>query len=351
MRRITVDASTKYDVLIGNGLIDNVGELSRESIGVCNAVVITDSNVDKLYSDRVLTSLKNSGYVVDKYVFNAGEVSKNADTLIDILEFLATSGLTRSDCVFALGGGVVGDISGFAAAIYLRGIKFVQIPTTLLAAVDSSVGGKTGIDLKVGKNLAGAFHQPSLVICDYSTLDTLTPEIFADGMAEVVKYGVINDKALFNKLNGNITENIEEIIASCVENKSSIVKADEFDTGARQLLNLGHTIGHAIEKLSGFTVSHGSAVAIGMVVATKASVKCGYCKEDDLLELVSLLKKIGLPTECDFNASDIARIALSDKKRQRDIITLVVPYAIGDTRLLHLSVDKLEDFIAKGQEK
>ena len=348
MKTIHVEASKKYDVMISNGLIDNVGEICKEKIGVSRGVVITDSNVDKLYSKRLIASLSDAGYMVTKFVFEAGEQSKNSDILVKILEFLASSSITRSDCIFALGGGVVGDISGFAAAIYLRGIRFVQIPTTLLAAVDSSVGGKTGIDLKSGKNLAGAFHQPSLVICDPLLLDTLKPEIFADGMAEVIKYGVINDRVLFDTLKNGVKENIEEIIASCVNNKSKIVKADEFDTGMRQLLNLGHTIGHSIEKLSNFSISHGSAVAIGMVIVTRAAIAHGLCDATALAELTDLLKKTKLPTECPFSAAEIAEVALSDKKRQHDTINLVVPYAIGDTRLLPVSVDQLEAFVLKG---
>ena len=348
MKTIHVDASKKYDVMIGNGILDSAGELCKEAIGVSRGVIITDSNVDVLYSKRLEASLSSVGFEIKKYVFEAGEKSKNTATLVDILEFLADDELTRCDCIFALGGGVVGDISGFAASVYLRGIKFVQIPTTLLAAVDSSVGGKTGVDLKAGKNLAGAFHQPSLVICDPLLLNTLAPEIFADGMAEVIKYGVINDKVLFDTLKNGVKDNIEEIIASCVENKSKIVKADEFDTGMRQLLNLGHTIGHSIEKLSNFSISHGSAVAIGMVIITRAAVAQGLCDVTALDELISLIQKTGLPTECPFLAGELAAVALSDKKRQRDTINLVVPYAIGDTRLLTISVDELEAFISKG---
>lgn len=348
MKTICVEASKKYDVIIGEGLIDKAGELCAESIGVCSGVVITDSTVDKLYSERLINSLEKSGYKIKKFVFSAGEASKNATTLVDILEFLAECELTRSDCIFALGGGVVGDISGFAAAVYLRGIKFVQFPTTLLAAVDSSVGGKTGIDLRAGKNLAGAFHQPSLVVCDYTLLDTLSDEIFADGCAEVIKYGVINDRQLFDTLKNGIKDNIENIIASCVQNKSNIVKADEFDTGKRQLLNLGHTVGHSIEKLSNFEISHGSAVAIGMIIVMKAAVSFGYCKSEELAELVDLLRATKLPTECSYTAKELASVALSDKKRTGDKITLVVPYSIGDSRLLKISIDELEAFIAKG---
>ena len=348
MKTVAVNASNKYNIIIEHSLLDKAGKLCADTIGVCKGVIITDSNVDKLYSKALEASLVSSGYEISKFVFEAGEKSKNTQTLISIVEFLAEQGLTRSDCIFALGGGVVGDIAGFAAAIYMRGIRFVQFPTTLLAAVDSSVGGKTAVDLDAGKNLVGAFHQPSLVLCDYSLFDTLSPEIFADGCAEAIKYGVINDSPLFELINDTIDENLEEIIASCVLNKARIVECDEFDTGKRQLLNLGHTVGHAIEKLSAFSISHGSAVAIGMVIVMRAAVKLGYCKEEDLRKLISLLQKTKLPIACDYTASELALAALSDKKRKGNTITLAIPYGIGDTRLVDVPITELESFIEKG---
>ena len=348
MKTVTVNASNKYNILIEHASLAKAGELCAETIGVCNGVIITDSNVDKLYSNILEESLVAAGYEISKFVFEAGEKSKNSDTLINIFEFMAENGITRSDCVFALGGGVVGDIAGFASAIYLRGIRFVQFPTTLLSAVDSSVGGKTGIDLSSGKNLVGAFHQPSLVVCDYSLLDTLSPEFFTDGCAEVIKYSVINDSALFDVLNDGIRKNIESVIASCVINKGKIVEEDEFDNGKRQLLNLGHTVGHAIEKLSNFSVSHGYAVSIGMVIVMRAATALGYCRESELQKLISLLQKTGLPTSCDYTAKELASAALSDKKRKGNSITLAVPYGIGDTRLLKLPITELESFIEKG---
>lgn len=348
MKKITVNASKQYDVLIGNDLLEKAGEICLNYIGRCKAAIITDSNVDALYSRTLEKSLIQAGYDVTKFVFKAGEQSKNINTLIDILNFLADSDLTRSDCIFALGGGVVGDIAGFAASVYLRGIRFVQIPTTLLSAVDSSVGGKTGIDLNSKKNIVGAFHQPSLVICDYSLQDTLSDEIFHDGCAEVIKYGIINDKALFELLSDGFKENIEEIISFCVNNKRMIVEEDEFDTGKRQLLNFGHTIGHAIEKCSSFEISHGKAVAIGMIIVTKAAHKKGLCDHKTLESLISILKKAALPISCSFDSKELANVALSDKKRKGDSITLVVPYAVGDCRLYTLPVNELESFIEKG---
>lgn len=348
MKKITVNASKKYDVLIGNNLLEKAGEICSNYIGICKAAIITDSNVAPLYASKLEASLVKSGYTVSKFVFDAGEKSKNADTLINILKFLADSEITRSDCIFALGGGVVGDISGFAASIFLRGIKFVQIPTTLLAAVDSSVGGKTAIDLGDKKNIVGSFHQPSLVICDCSLQDTLSDDIFHDGCAEVIKYGAINDRPLFDLLSDGFKKNIEDIVFSCVDNKRKIVEEDEFDTDKRQLLNFGHTIGHAIEKCSSFKISHGSAVAIGMVIVTRAALKCGFCDDKTLEELLSVLEKANLPTVCEFNSKELANVAFSDKKRTGDSITLVVPYAIGDCRLYTLPISELERFIEKG---
>ena len=348
MKIVTVNASTTYDILIGNGLLSEAGSLCAKAVGLCRVCVVTDDTVEALYFETVRTSLSKAGYDVLKFVIPHGEASKNTTSLVELLEFLASHHLTRSDCLIALGGGVVGDLTGFAAAVYLRGIRFVQIPTTLLAAVDSSVGGKTAVDLVAGKNLAGAFHQPSLVICDYTTLDTLTPEIFADGCAEVIKYGVIGDRPLFDRLKKGVKEQIEEVIASCVENKRDIVEGDEFDRGQRQLLNLGHTVGHAIELCSHMEISHGSAVAMGMVIVTRAAVRMGLCPEDALCELLALLTAEKLPTSCPFSAEELAKAALGDKKRSGDSLTLILPYAIGDSRLYRISVDELSAILEKG---
>ena len=349
MKRITINASSQYDIVIGNGILQEAGNYCKNALGgVCRVCVVTDDTVASLYLERVKSSLKCAGFSVESFVFPHGEASKSTDTLVALWEFLAEHRLTRSDALVALGGGVVGDLCGFSAATYLRGIRFVQIPTTLLAAVDSSVGGKTGVDLRAGKNLAGAFHQPSLVLCDVATLDTLSPEIFADGCAEVVKYGVIRDRDLFDRLGGNFREEIEEIIARCVRHKAEIVEADEFDLGTRQLLNLGHTVGHAIEACSEMRISHGSAVAIGMVIVTRAAISLGLCPEEDLPSLISLLKKLGLPTECPYSADELASVASADKKRAGSKITFVLPFGIGDSRLYPISVDELSSLIEKG---
>lgn len=348
MRTIRVKASVEYDVIIDSGILGRAGELSLPICGACSACIVTDDTVDTLYAKTLEDSLSQSGFRVVKFVIPHGEASKSTASLINLLEFLAENKLTRSDCIFALGGGVVGDLAGFAAAVYLRGIKYLQIPTTLLSMVDSSVGGKTAVDLVAGKNLAGAFHQPAMVICDYKTLDTLPDDIFADGCAEVIKYGIINDRPLFDILKRGIKNNLEEIISACVLNKSRIVADDEFDTGRRQLLNLGHTVGHAIEARSDFAISHGRAVAMGIVIVTRAAVSLGICPEDDLKEIIAILESASLPTECPYSADELVGTALGDKKRFGDTISLVLPYSVGDSRLYKINVNQLKDFFERG---
>ena len=262
MRTVHIDASTQYDVMIGENLIDRAGELTAKAMKPCRCAIIADDTVDELYGDRVQISFKYSGFDAVRFSFPAGESSKHIDTLSDILEFLAEQQLTRSDLVVALGGGVTGDMAGFAAAVYARGIRFIQIPTTLLAAVDSSVGGKTAIDLNAGKNLAGAFHQPSLVITDVDVIRALPPEQFACGAAEVIKHGVLFDPALFDRVeDGHWHGDMADVIARNVALKRDVVVGDEFDRGERALLNLGHTFGHAIEKCSGLSITQSGVTA------------------------------------------------------------------------------------------
>ncbi len=348
MKIVNVNASRNYNILIKNNLIDNCGGYIRDITNAKNAVIITDDIVDALYSAKVEKSLSDNGFCAFKYVLPNGEDSKSAKNFISILNFLANSKISRSDIIVALGGGVVGDLSGFVASSYLRGIEFVQIPTTLLSMVDSSVGGKTAINLDAGKNLAGAFYQPSLVLCDPVALDTLPDNIFADGCAEVIKYGIINDRPLFEKLKGGIKNNIQDIIENCIKNKRDIVNIDERDTGIRQLLNLGHTIAHTIEQNSGFAISHGSAVAIGMYYVGKISNKMGYLTIKELEEIKSILELYSLPTDCPFTPEEIYRVAISDKKVATGSINLVIPFSIGDTRLLKVEINKLMQILEMG---
>jgi len=348
MKKVTVTASRTYDVIIESGILDRAGAESAKVIKPCKSAILTDSNVAPLYAERLENSLKNTGYSPLRFTIKAGEESKSAESYLSFLNFLAENQLTRTDCIFALGGGVVGDLAGFAAATYLRGIRFIQIPTTLLAMVDSSVGGKTAIDIPAGKNLVGAFYQPSLVLCDPKTLDTLDEDIFADGCAEVIKYGIINDKQLFERLKSPIQPQIEDIIEACVTDKRDIVNADERDEGVRQLLNLGHTAAHSIETLSHFKISHGSAVAIGTAIISRAAEKLGYCPAGDTKQITNMLESYGLPTECPYSASELAEVALRDKKRNGDTINLIVPFGIGNSRIHKIPVTDLEGFFAAG---
>ena len=349
MKTVEVDAAVRYNIVIDKGILPKSGDMIKEVTSAERVAVITDDTVDKLYSDVVMKSLSDAGFETFKFVFPHGEKSKNISTFSSILEFLAESGLTRTDALVALGGGVVGDVAGFAAASYLRGIDFIQIPTTLLACVDSSVGGKTAIDLKAGKNLAGAFYQPKLVIADFETLSTLTDGIFADGMAEVIKYGVIFDKAFFEFLRDNeAKDNLEYVITRCVELKRDIVNADEREKGVRALLNFGHTVGHAIEKCSGYKIPHGSAVAVGMVIISRAAYKCSFCDENCTDIIASLNKKYSLPVSTDFSASELSSAAMADKKRAGDKIKLIIPEALGNCVIKSVPTSELEKIIGEG---
>ena len=349
MKVITVNASKCYDVVIGSGLLDQLSTYVLALKKPCRAAIITDSNVQPLYSDTVIRSLSDAGFDVVLFAFPAGEASKNQSTYFDILNFLAENGITRSDLIVALGGGVVGDIAGFSAATYLRGVPYIQIPTTLLAMVDSSVGGKTAIDLPAGKNLAGAFYQPSLVVCDIDTLKTLPESIFRDGCAEVIKYGVLYDGELFFHLSEHgLHFNREKVIAECVDWKRKVVCEDEYDTGARQKLNLGHTIGHGIEAKSHFSVSHGQAVAIGMALVSKASAANGFCGETVHQQICSVLRKFDLPVTTDYAPEELYHYALSDKKRSGNVVNLIIPRNIGDCEIYQMPVSEMQSFIKAG---
>ena len=338
MRKVHVAASTDYDVLIGEGLIDKAGELTKKVVRPCKCLIVTDDTVDELYGDRVQISFSYAGFDVSRLAFPAGETSKNLSTLSDILDALGEARLSRSDLIVALGGGVVGDIAGFAAAIYTRGIRFVQIPTTLLAAVDSSVGGKTAIDMPFGKNMVGAFHQPSLVVTDTDVIRELPPLQLSNGAAEAIKCGVLNDPNLFTLLeDGDWLDEVDEVVERCVAYKRDVVAGDEFDTGNRAFLNLGHTFGHAIEHLSGLKLRHGQAVAIGTVRAASAA----GCPEEMIVRLAGCMKRNGLPVRCDYDARALADAALADKKRSGSTITLVLPDAIGKCHLEKVPVTDL----------
>lgn len=349
MIEIPVKTGKSYCVKVGSGLLSN---LSAEIAAVTKAttlVIVSDSNIWPLYGNCVSTSLSQAGYQVLSFVFPPGEDQKNGETYLKLLTFLAENQITRSDCLIALGGGVVGDLCGFAAATYLRGIDYIQIPTTLLAMVDSSVGGKNAINLSAGKNLAGTFYQPVLVLCDISLLDTLPVLEFRCGCGEVIKYGILFDRMLLLHLQEKgLDFDRESIIARCIELKSQIVSQDEFDRGQRQLLNLGHTIGHSIEKISGFTRPHGQSVATGIAIITRAARHMGICSEADAALILDTLQRFDLPTQTAYTPTLLAQHARSDKKRSGQHLTLIVPSTIGCCRLEKVSVDQLINWIEAG---
>ena len=349
MNAVKVNASKEYDVLIGKGLLSLLGSETAKIIKPGKAVVVSDSHVWPLYGEIAVNSLQSSGFEVTHYVIPAGEESKCGAVYLELLNFLAENHITRTDCLIALGGGVIGDLTGFTAATYLRGIRYIQVPTTLLAAVDSSVGGKTAIDLPAGKNLAGAFCQPSLVLCDIDTLVTLPENIFRDGCAEVIKYGVLYDPKLFEHLTTmGLDFDREAVITRCVELKRDVVSEDEFDTGARQKLNLGHTVGHGIEAHSHFAISHGSAVAAGMAIVSRASAAWNICDTTTAKQITDTLTKFQLPTATSLSSDELYRSALSDKKRSGGSVNLIVPKSIGDCTIYPLTVDQMKSFIEAG---
>lgn len=349
MQKVTVNASRSYQILIGDGLLHTLGQEARQFSKATKVCLVSESNVYPLHGRAAEQSLREAGFEVVSFVFPAGEAHKSGETYLSLLNFLAEHQLTRSDLLVALGGGVVGDLTGFAAATFLRGIRFIQVPTTLLAAVDSSVGGKTAIDLPAGKNLAGAFYQPSLVLCDTHALDTLPREIFLDGCAEVIKYGILYDRAFFEYLREAGPEfDRERVIKRCVELKRDVVMEDEFDTGARMKLNLGHTVGHGVEARSQFSLSHGKSVAIGMAIVTRAAAKSGSLPEAEAQTILSILETYGLPIRTEYSAQELVHFMLSDKKRSGGTIPLILPTAIGCCTIVPTPVDELTAFVGAG---
>ncbi|MCQ4021563.1 MULTISPECIES: 3-dehydroquinate synthase [unclassified Ruminococcus] len=353
MKTLNVKSVRSYDIHIERGLISRCGEIIKPLARGGKAMIISDTNVFPIYGEVVSNSLRSCGFEVYSHIFSAGEASKSLSTIAQMYDSLADNGFSRKDFIVALGGGVTGDMAGFAAATYQRGIDFVQIPTSLLSQVDSSVGSKTGVDIKQGKNLVGAFWQPSVVIIDPNTLNTLTPEFFADGMAEVIKYGCIKSLPLFERLEKeNAADIIEEIIFDCVSIKRDVVERDEHEAGERMLLNFGHTLGHSIEKAYGYTgITHGEAVGIGMTIITKASEKSGITESGATQRIKALLEKYSLPTSDKTPLDVIASGALGDKKASGNSINVVLLNKIGDSFTKKLKKSELFDFISQGAKK
>ncbi len=349
--------SRSYNVLVGEGILSLVGEQTRTCAGGTRAFIVTNTDVEPLYAETVKDSLAAAGYLVDMRVVCSTEAVKNMHELADLLEHMAEAQLTRDDVVVALGGGVVGDLAGFAAASYMRGCKAVQVPTSLLAMVDSSVGGKTAVDLAHGKNLAGAFFQPRCVVASIDCLDTVSRDLFADSCGEVIKYGVMCDEALFTDLESSpLTDSkhdharLEHIVSRCVAIKRDVVNADEKEKGLRQTLNLGHTIGHAVESANGYALGHGSCVAAGMCIMARACAAKGWCTEEDAQRIEQTVAAHGLPTGSTFSVDELYNHALSDKKRHGDTMNIVVIEGIGHVSVQNVSLEQFKELIALGLE-
>lgn len=356
MEKIPVYASTDYEVIIGSGLIDEAGnyiaaalKLEQGTEKKITAVIVSDDNVFPLYGERVKKALNEQGFKTLEFVFTHGERSKSLETYGKLLEFMCESHVKRSDMIVALGGGVVGDLAGFAAATYQRGIDFIQVPTTLLAAVDSSVGGKTAVDLVSGKNQVGAFYQPRLVLCDIDTLSTLPPEEYACGCGEIIKYAILESEEFFDELlEKPVSEQYEHVIATCVNIKKHYVENDEFDTGLRMKLNLGHTFGHAVETCSGYTILHGQAVAKGMAAVTLAASEMGLCSKETAARVLEILDRYDLPKDISFGVEEMYNAMLVDKKNSGTVTNLIVPMAIGNCRIMKIPTEKLKGWLEEG---
>ena len=347
MRKLCVRVSKPYDILIGRGIIKDLPALILPVCTSKRVAIVTDDIVAGLYLTTIEEKLQSSGFETVSFIFPNGEQSKNIGTLSDILEFLAEKHVRRNDMLIALGGGVPGDITGLAAAIYMRGISVIQVPTTLLAAVDSSVGGKTAVDLKNGKNLAGAFWQPSMVVCDAEIIEQLPDEIFAEGMAEVIKCNLIKDLPIMEWIKtGTIKERLEDVIYECVSLKRDVVEQDEFDVkGIRNILNVGHTVAHAIEKLSGYTISHGHAVGTGLVIEAEMAWKLGMCDQGTVQKIQAAVDEFDLPVEIPWNADAMAEAMKSDKKNRDAEIVFELPYRLGECKEIKLNKSETAELI------
>ena len=347
MKKVVVQASRPYDILIRRNIFDSCGDIIASYFSSGKAAVVTDETVFELYGKSLIDVLKKRKFNVKTFKIKPGEQSKNIDNLTLLYDFLNNFGMTRNDFILAFGGGVVGDLAGFAAASFLRGMPLVQMPTTLLAQVDSSVGGKTAINFGGQKNLVGAFYNPSLVICDPDFLKTLRFSTFCDGMAEVIKYAAAFSKPLFEKIQSlKIDDILEDIILQCIILKKNIVEIDENDFRERMKLNFGHTIAHAIEKYNKYeNITHGQAVSIGMVYILRQGEKFGLTKKGETQKLINTLRKFRLPIDINIPLREIFMNSLSDKKRRGNKMTVVILPEIGKSRLLTLTPDEYKNFL------
>ena len=353
MMTVNVRASKEYNVEIGDGIVSKLGEMTK---AVCpkaiKALIVSETNVAALYLDVVKAQIEGAGIEVSTYVFEAGEKSKNINEIAGMWNKMAEAGFTRTDIVVGLGGGVTTDMAGFAASTFLRGIDVIQVPTSLLAMVDASVGGKTGIDIPMGKNQVGAFWQPSLVLEDTSFLKTLPDDVFTEGMGEVTKYAFIMDEKLMDlleKQNGNIRDDatvLEKVIGMCVADKAEVINEDENDNGRRQILNYGHTAGHVIERDSGFTKPHGICVAKGMGIFMDACVKEGTLSAEDAKRMKDLLAMYKLPVSDEITAEDIVKGAMNDKKKRGNTLSVILVNKIGQAEIKKMTAEEFLKFLS-----
>ena len=353
MRRLNINLNkNKYEILIENDIIKNAGKEIEKIYQGTNITVITDENVFELYGEVIEKSLVSSNYQPNFIKVKPGETSKSLDTLKNIYTNFANKGVTRGDLIIALGGGVVGDLAGFAASTYLRGINYVQIPTSLLAQIDSSIGGKVAVNLEEGKNLVGSFYHPKVVLIDPMVLNSLPDKFIKDGLGEAVKYGCIKDRELFDILNNikskkDLFECIEDIIFKCCSIKKQAVEMDERDVGVRMLLNFGHTMGHAIEKYYNYeNYSHGEAISIGMYNITKKSEKLGYTKLGTTEEIKDILTNLGINyTLPNLNMETLRNSVHLDKKNISGKINLILLKEISNSFIENVSLENIEKFI------
>ena len=349
MIELTINTVKPYPVQIGAGLLAQAGALSAPLIAGRKALIAAGERVFSLYGAALRRSLEDAGFCVYSSVYPSGEDAKTPETMMGILDALSRNDFSRADAVFALGGGVTGDMAGLAAALYQRGLACVLLPTTLLAAVDASVGGKTAVNLPKGKNQMGVFSQPRLVLCDTDTFHTLPDEIWREGWAEIIKTSFLRPGRLQRLLEEERPEaRLEEIIALCLQTKGELIAADEYDHGVRRLLNFGHTIAHAIEHGTSYRWSHGAAVAAGMAMITRAACALGYCDGECVQTLESLLARFSLPTRCELGREQLLAAMRADKKRSDGRINLVVARRYGCCEVIEVDVDKLGDWLDAG---
>ncbi|MEI5992568.1 3-dehydroquinate synthase [Candidatus Enterococcus mansonii] len=341
-----------YDLTIEKGLLSGIGQWAKSLWSPQKVVIITDTNVQPLYGDQVYKSLKAAGFDPSTFVVNAGEQSKNLSIASEIYDFLADEGMTRSDGIIALGGGVVGDLAGFVASTYMRGLHFLQVPTTLLAQVDSSIGGKTGVNTAKAKNLVGTFAQPDGVLIDPDTLKTLEIRRVREGIAEIIKSAAIADKKLWFHLDSlndehDLLADATNIIAACCKIKRKVVEEDELDNGVRLLLNFGHTIGHALENTVGYgTLTHGEGVAVGMSQITRVAEAKGLSPIGTTEQLNHLIQKFHLPIRSDsWNQQQLYTALTHDKKARGGTINIILLESIGQAKIVKIPIEEMKSYL------